>query len=425
MPSYEKSMVALLRADGTLAGTGFVCEPGVIVTCAHVIENRDCSLPLTAVFHGGGKVTVNVAEGGWFPRQTAALCDEPDPLCDVAILQPTDPAFTLPPALALAGADPVSGEITLHGYFPLSSEGQAGTDYSVETITSDLQPVPHPKGWPNFKARNPNQDAVIPGMSGSPAFLGAFQGALKEVVGMLFFGEEGGRGRGLLIPASLLARALNKVAALRAPEAGSQPCPALYLADLEEEHARKKTANGCVHAPSQRAQPGKHLEVLFMGAFCSCNGNDAEFLFKRVELQVTLPPGRSADAMLGRGGDEPLSDEVMIRRCGTPNAPEWELVGNNPETGLHGTSPAPDTPLFTLPGARSGEHVEFRMVTYATKDCFLNSRLPKPMATAKKLSVAKERIMTRLSLKELGDPDEDGAITLSSSRHEVREVLKS
>lgn len=411
-----KALVALVDENGSLLGSGFVCAKGLVATCAHVIDkNHPAESPkreVTARFDVGANrknMTLRLAPGGWFPRRAPArIDDECDALCDIALLEPVEEDVELPEHLHVARTNPDQGSVSVTGYY------QNG-GIVPETIVSTLQPGGIHPGWLMAKPDMASKDAPVGGMSGAPALLGPPHG--ETVVGMLTTGQASGRGVALLVPATALRQAINAVTQ-RSPVGVPTPQPSLWVDEITATYADARFASAYVYAPRQDSRPGEGVR-LRGGATFGDPPRNGEPSLRRVEIRLELPDRLGVESMIGNPDPQPFANGVEIHFRGPSlKQPSWTISAGAAVPSLHGHNVAmEDVPLCTIPDAAAGQTVTLRMVAFANKDF-----APGKLHLAKAASRARQSIMDRLTLAEIGEPAGNGEITLCVSVNRIEDV---
>jgi len=204
--------IALLRSAGQCVGTAFVVAHGLAVTAAHVVRDAQPSINAGPGATISGKLIFpnehlisqfSVVENGWYPP-VDSISRSPNQIADIALLKfdiPRDAMCTV--RVAHLARTPLLGNIlTVTGF--VARRSLTGTDFSTETIRARLEKVTEVNGWLRASPKNPNTDAGLPGLSGSPAY----SERTKLVHGMFAQGQESGRGRWLLIPSTIIQHIL-------------------------------------------------------------------------------------------------------------------------------------------------------------------------------------------------------------------------
>lgn len=147
---------------------------------------------------------------------------------------------------------------------------------------------------------------------------------------------------------------------------------------------------------------------------------------REVEVWVELPAGLGADHMLGKGKPHTCESGVNIHFRGPSyKRPMWTLSAPSEESLHDSNAGTDDAPLFELPAAMPGDLLMLRMVAFANKDFYSGDNLlPEARSEPKVESAAKEKIISRLRLKLIGDPAEDGEIILCTTENVVEELAE-
>lgn len=208
------------------------------------------------------------------------------------------------------------------------------------------------------------------------------------------------------------------------PIAGRSPVTAarrLKLTEIAEEctYADDRYASCYIHAP--QGTPEGKLEIKFGATFGRLPAPKAPPL-TRVEAEVAMPKGRAADRMLGGSVAYQCADGPSIQLCRAKSAvPCWEVSAPDGQS-LHGHNAEADMPpLFDLPGAVEGERLTLRMLAYPNKAFFEASWLGDGVPKGNKAKTMRERIIRRILLTPLGEPDEHGGILLCETTNIVEE----
>ncbi len=181
-------------------------------------------------------------------------------------------------------------------------------------------------------------------------------------------------------------------------------------------------ASGELIAASQDARPGEGLRALFSLRFGDHPGAGLPPL-RRVQVTVDLPAGCQATDVIGRETDFESSSGIAIGHIpGKRRRPRWHVRAVD-EEALHGRRIAPDDiPLLRVPEARKGQTVAFRIEAFPNQSCLLGSSVPASDKAQAKQDALRERIIDRLNLKALQNPDDDGAIVLWRQDNDVYEL---
>lgn len=199
--------------------------------------------------------------------------------------------------------------------------------------------------------------------------------------------------------------------------------PRLWLDETDARYADARYASCYIHAPRQDARPGAGVRVHF-GASFGHAADPASPRLAAVEIRVSLPAGQGAAAILGNplpchcpGGIE------ILFRGPSPRAPGWRLSAAAAGECLADRNAATDeAPLLVLPDAVAGHCVRLTMVAFANRDFYQGETVPAPAATTTALSRAKQKIIARLRLRAIGEPNADGEIVLCTTENAVEEV---
>lgn len=210
----------------------------------------------------------------------------------------------------------------------------------------------------------------------------------------------------------------------RAPIAGRSPGAVsrkLTLTEIAEEctYADDRYASCYIHAP--QGTPEGKLEVKFGATFGRLLDTKAPPL-TRVEVEVAMPKGRAADRMLGGSVAYQCANGPSIQLCRAKSAlPCWEVAAPDGQS-LHGhRAEASEPPLFDLPGAVEGDRLTMRMQAYPNKAFFGGPWRGAAVPKGDKARTMRERIIDRIQVTPLGEPDEHGAIVLCETTNIVEE----
>lgn len=223
-----------------------------------------------------------------------------------------------------------------------------------------------------------------------------------------------------------LAPYLEKLAcdAGRAPATGRSQTPAarrLKLTEIPEQcsYADDRYASCYIHTP--QGTPEDRLEVKFGATFGRRPALDAPPL-TRVETEVTMPKGRGADRMLGGGVAHRCADGPSIRLCRAKAGVRcWEIIAADGQS-LHDHNAEADTPpLFDLLAAAAGDVLTLRMTAYPNKAFFDGPWVPYAVPEGDKAQKMRKRIIDRLRVTPLGEPDAQGGIVLCETTNIVEE----
>ncbi|MBK8174673.1 MAG: trypsin-like peptidase domain-containing protein [Rhodospirillales bacterium] len=407
MAGEQEAIAAVIDLDGSFLGTGFFSR-GVLVTCAHVIDNRERVQAQFGTEKGRRTIAFRLLKV--FPPRQSRLCDEPHALCDIAVLRPDERLNIALPDTEIAAGSACGGEVAMRGHVLDPRSGRI-----LVPVRATIDAHPQPNGWRIATPLDRVADAPSGGMSGAPVFHDHITGA----IGMLSMGEEDGRGLWLVIPAEALREALaDALGDHKADSTGPKFA-------LREIHASTYSsyAHGELFAPRQKARPGEGVEVLFDVSF-GCSPDEDFPQLREVDIAITLPPSCCAADVIGLKAPHKTEMDVTIRWRGRLSEPRWRLSVAENNQSLHGRNAALDgPPLFRMPEAEAGQRFRFRMMAYANKAYFVAEDLPGPYAQrSKALSMAASKIINRLQLMEINRPNKDGAIVFCESEAEVVKV---
>lgn len=387
-----------LRGGGAF-GNGFLLDGSRVVTCAHVVaeilgrgchkcqpDRPDGVVELAFTFSSDRQLKdARVVEGGWFPAIA-----KPDGVFDIAVLELLQPPPPDAKPLQVASADRTGFRVKLKPYLSdLRDEGRSLTfpaDVIDATEFNELQ----------INAVKGHGQWVQDGVSGAPVF--------AEDEGFLVQGLVAWRDRqerqAFMKPPSALRAALAKAGAERSAEG---PRYHLEVDEDTRNYANGRLVGFDVYAPSQAAHPGEgiavHLDLNFE-RFPS----GASWI-REVEVELTPP-----DTVTERLGQAvPVERGVAtIHAKGDRRRPYWRISAS--EGSLSDVNiPVEQPPLCRLAEPSEGDRVGAVLVTYA--NCDHAMQVPDDIA-ALDVSDMKARILERLRLKDIGEPDDEGRILL-------------
>ncbi len=200
---YQRPVARLRTDDGRVAGAGFLAPRGVIVTCAHVVNdalNRDLlqvdrpadSIPLDLPWAGSGRFRGKVID--WRPPIDPGS-RKGDACVDIAVLEVDGP---LPSENAVLAQPPTAvPEDTTFKVMGFPAGADAGAPARGSVRGSDAG------GWHHVEADQSYGRTIAPGFSGAPAIA---DGPGRRLLGMLNATSPQER-RGVLIPVTALMRA--------------------------------------------------------------------------------------------------------------------------------------------------------------------------------------------------------------------------
>lgn len=213
----------------------------------------------------------------------------------------------------------------------------------------------------------------------------------------------------------------------RTPPATTTPPPPfgprLWLDETDARYADPGYASCYIHAPRQDARPGEGLRVR-LGASFGHPADPASPRLCAVEVRVGLPAGQRAEAILGHPLAYRCPSEVeLLFRGPSDRTPRWSLRAAEPGATLADRNlTTDDAPLLVLPAAVAGDCLHLTMVAFANRDFYQGETVPAPAATTTALSRAKQKIIARLRLREIGAPNAAGEIVLCTTENAVEEV---
>jgi hypothetical protein len=200
--------------------------------------------------------------------------------------------------------------------------------------------------------------------------------------------------------------------------------PRLWLDETDAGYADPRYASCYIHAPRQDARAGEGLRVR-LGASFGHPPDARSPQLCAVEVRVGLPARQRAEAILGN----PLpyhcpSNVELLFRGPSDKTPSWSLRVAEPREALTDRNvTTDDAPLFVLPAAMAGDCLRLTMIAFANKH-FYQSQVPAPAASSTALTKAKARIIQRLCLREIGEPNATGEIVLCTTENAVEEVAE-
>ncbi|TDG29566.1 hypothetical protein E2C05_17620 [Paracraurococcus ruber] len=212
---WQRPIARFRRKDGVVVGAGVLAFGGIVLTCAHVIEDalRDSGVALGPgvtvqvefPFATAGVIEAKVAEQGWHPAIDEAQCRVDGRLGDLAVLTPLRPEEVADlDACILTETDPRPGtEFSALG-FPVGYPDGALTQGILRDVDAG--------GRQDAKATDEIGHFADPGFSGAPIF--ARQGMTvtgKACLGLCVTNDADGLRIARIIPAGQLARALRAV----------------------------------------------------------------------------------------------------------------------------------------------------------------------------------------------------------------------
>lgn len=402
-----EAVARLVYADGALLGTGFAVEGGLIVTCAHLLgEGRTRPTgEMTAHFANGTAVRCRVAADGWFPQTRERLADEPDALCDVAILAPAEKVVGMPSGLVIGPQNPASdAKVFLTGY-PVGGQEQ-------KEIAGTVQGDGLAPGALTVTRGVGSEDIAFHLLSGAPAL----HGETGVVVGMLAHRPSERPDKGQLVSVEPLRRAVTAVG----HPAVDGAILVLYD-DGEPWHANAGYASSSLHSPTQDQKPGRGVRVRLEANFSK--PSKAYPRLRQIRVAVELPDDRLAEGKLGQSETPCGSPEVLVKRVAVGHKKSAWVVRAAGGGDLHDRNVAPDAPLFSMPDAVAGDRLTMRMTALADPDHFHWEKIVPCDGAVRKLEGNKSKIMNRIRLKAIEGAGyvDSGEILLSSTRHVVRQ----
>jgi energy-coupling factor transporter ATP-binding protein EcfA2 len=201
---YQRPVARIWRDRGTVVGAGFLAPRGVVVTCAHVVNDalgreqlcRDeaCGTVRIDLPWVAGKTAMQGSVVAWHPPIAPGIA-RPNPCVDIAVLQldaePPPDAVLKPQSPA---AVPEDASFRVMG-FPGGSDAGAQARGTVRASDAD--------GWHLVEADRNYGRTLEPGFSGAPAIADA---PGRRLLGMIDVTNPDER-RGVLIPGEALMRA--------------------------------------------------------------------------------------------------------------------------------------------------------------------------------------------------------------------------
>jgi hypothetical protein len=195
----------------------------------------------------------------------------------------------------------------------------------------------------------------------------------------------------------------------------------LKLTEIPEQcsYADERYASCCIHAP--QGTPEDRFEVKFRATFGRLPAQTAPPLV-RVEIEVTMPKGRGAERILGSDGKYHCADGPSIRLCRTTTTvPRWEIAAPKGESLHEHNAEADAIPLFALPAAAVGDSLTLRMAVFPNKAFFDGPWVPYAVLEGDQGRKMRDKIIRRIRVTPLGDPQAHGEMILCETTNVVEE----
>ena len=207
--------VARIRRGNDVVGAGMLAPGGVVLTCAHVIEDALCGTGATAgpgakvtldlPFSGLRNIAATVAKDGWHPAIPEAERGADCAPSDLAVLDFAVPGRVVVPEACLIGeTDAAPGALFSAQGFPLGYPSGALAEGSLRG--------PDAGGWLDAMAGSAFGHFVDPGFSGAPVFAGQGPAVVAgTALGMCVTNDADNKRIARLIPPAHLAQVLRMV----------------------------------------------------------------------------------------------------------------------------------------------------------------------------------------------------------------------
>lgn len=388
-PAARRS-VGWIGAPGRLDGHAVLLGPRHAVTCAHVLSMDE----------------PEPAEPVWLRFPNLRL----DATARVAVWRPYDPMLSAGSDIAVLALEgearaPADSWARLHVERPPNDASVATLDFQSARMDGDVRRAEvHDRHGTVISVRG--EHLVEPGMSGTALFqcepgerlLGLVSGKPKAE----------GQTAGYVIPADEIAPLLS---ALDPDDVAADPVKLAFETDDERRRfANRRLCCFDLLAPTQTARAGAGVALEAVLSFDRGRA-DATPCFAEVELHLVVPHAVSRQ----RGSNEAAEIAgCRVEARGDYRAPYWKIACSD-GGALDGRVEIDVPPLGVVAEAAGGDRIAGRMTAFIDgAACPDLDRLD--------LSVAKQRIIERLRLKDLGDPGEDGDLLLGEVAGTVREV---